>query len=64
MVCYLPYLFPNINQIITNMYCILTISGTILGTLHTLFYVILKINLWSRYHCYPHFMNEETGLGR
>lgn len=61
VVCYHPDLFSNINQIITNMYCILIISGTILGTLRTLFYVILKMNLWSRYCCYhPHFMNEET----
>lgn len=49
------------NRIITDTYYILTISGTMLGTLHTLFYVILKTNLWSRDHCYlPHFMNEET----
>ena len=38
-----------------------TISGTIKGILHTLFHLILKINLWSRYY-YDHlqFMNEET----
>lgn len=60
MVYYLSYLFSNPN-LITNIYCMLIISDTILGSLHTLFHVILKINLWGRYYyCRPHLLNEET----
>lgn len=60
MGCYLSYFLSNLI-IITNMYYILIISGTILGTLYTLLHLVLKINLWGRYYYdHAHFMSEET----